>query len=568
MSFMKIWQSILKHKLFSAALAVVVLSGGIWFYRSSHSKAAAVQFITAQVQRGTLTTSVNGTGQVSAKNQLDIKPASSAAVTGVYVAQGQTVKAGQRIAMLDQKDTSASLAQARASLGSAQANYDSVLAGSTDIDIRLAKSAVDSAQLAFTKANTDFQTTKQQQDQAVANAYSNLLNNSSQAQASSNNLGTATVAVSGNYTGTDKGQYNITIYATGQGLSYTVSGLESSNFGPIVKGLPEPLGSEGLYITFSGGQALNGDSWTISLPNTQGSGYLSANNSYQSVLLSQQQALANAQNNIASAQISLNNSRTQLEQKQNGSTNAQIEQAKAQVTNAQAQLLSAQNNYNNNIITAPFDGVIASLNAKVGQQVSGNTAAAGSTALATLITQQKIVIISLNEVDVSKIKTGEKATLTFDAIDGLTITGTVAEIDSIGAVSQGVVTYNVQITLDNGDDRIKPGMSATADIITDIKTDVLLVPNSAVKSDQNGSYVQELDSTGKPQNVAVTTGTANDTSTEITGGLNEGDKVVTQTISASLSGATTPAAAAGLRIPGLGGGGFGGNVRVGGARGN
>jgi HlyD family secretion protein len=569
---MKIWQTIVRRKALSITVAVVVIVGGVWIYRSTHATSAVTQYVTSAVERGTLSSSVSGSGQVSAENQLDIKPSGSAAVTEVDVKLGQVVKAGQRIAVLDEKDASVALAQAQASLDSAQANYDSVAAGSTATDLQLAQSAVDSAQLSLTKAKNDYQTTKQQQAQAVANASLNLLNASLQAQPQPSNIGTTTVTVSGSYTGTDKGQYIITIYTTGNGSNYNVAGLESSSFGPIVKGVAEPVGTKGLYITFATtGVLINGDSWTITLPNTQGSGYASANNSYQSAILAQQQAMNNAQNSIDSAQISLTNAQAQLQLKQNGSTQSQIEQAKAQLANAKSQLQSAQNNYNNNIITAPFDGVIASLNAKVGQQVSGSTSAAGSTALATLITQQKIVIISLNEVDVTKIKVGDKVTLTFDAIDGLVITGTVGEIDSIGTVSQGVVNYNVQISLDTSDDRIKPGMSATANIITNVKTDVLMVPNSAIKSGSSGSYVQELDSAGKPQNVTVTTGIANDTSTEIVSGLNEGDKVVTQTISVSAA-ASTQSASSALRIPGLTGGGIGGGGAArtvgGAARGN
>lgn len=108
-------------------------------------------------------------------------------------------------------------------------------------------------------------------------------------------------------------------------------------------------------------------------------------------------------------------------------------------------------------------------------------------------------------------------------------------------------------------------MSANADIITEVKTDALAVPNSAVKTDANeGNYVQMLDASGQPQNQPVQIGIANDTSTEILSGLNEGDKVVTQTINAGGVAGTAAAQQSGggfggIRIPGLGGGG-GGNV--------
>ena len=551
----------LKNKYAIGGLILVVVIGGYW-YNKNKSNAQTTQYITGNVVKSTITTSVSGSGQVAAENELDVKPSGSAKITEVDVTQGQAVKAGQRIAVLDETSASNSVTQARASLSSAQANYDSVLAGTTDSDLKLAQSSVDSAQLSLNKAKSDYGITQSQQDTAVAKAFTALLNNSDTAVPANGNVSTADLTITGNYQGTDQGQYIISIYNTGAGLYYQTSGLETSS-NAIVRGQALPLGTKGLYITFSStGDLYPSSIWTVSLPDQTASNYVSLNQSYQSAILSRQQAMANAQNSIDTATISLQNAQTQLAQKQAGSTNAQIEQAAAQLSNARAQLIVAENTYADNIITAPFDGIIAELNAKVGDQVSGSSAAAGSTNLATLITKQKIATMALNEVDVAKIKIGDKATLTFDAIDGLDMTGTVSQIDSIGTVSQGVVTYNVKITFDTDDDRIKSGMSVSADIITDAHTDVLTVPNSAVKTNAAGSYVQILKD-GKPQDVTVQTGISNDTDTEITGGLTEGQSIITQTIVTG-GKTSTPAATTGNAARGtLGGfGAAGGAVRV------
>jgi HlyD family secretion protein len=179
----------------------------------------------------------------------------------------------------------------------------------------------------------------------------------------------------------------------------------------------------------------------------------------------------------------------------------------------------------------PFDGVLAKVSVKKLDTIGSGTS------VATLITTQKVAEISLNEVDVSKVKVGQKATLTFDAIPDLTITGLVAEIDSIGTVSQGVVTYNVKITFDTQDDRIKPGMSISSSIITDVRQDVLVVANSAIKLQNNTSYVEIFDpalvgsdssqgvvSPIAPIKQTVETGLSNDTETEIVSGLKEKDQ--------------------------------------------
>jgi hypothetical protein len=130
-------------------------------------------------------------------------------------------------------------------------------------------------------------------------------------------------------------------------------------------------------------------------------------------------------------------------------------------------------------------------------------------------------------------------------------------MDSLGTLTSGVVSYNVTIGFDSLDPRIKPEMSVSAAIITGVKSDVLLVPNSAVKTQNGNSYVQVL--VGQtPENRTVEVGLSNDTQTEIISGINAGDNVVTQTITsgaASTAASTSTSNRGGLNIPGVGGGG-------------
>ncbi len=230
-------------------------------------------------------------------------------------------------------------------------------------------------------------------------------------------------------------------------------------------------------------------------------------------------------------------------------------------------LLDAKEKLADYSIRAPFDGIVSKVDIKKGDSASTGTAAA------TMITDQQIAQVSLNEVDAAKVKVGQKATLTFDAVDGLSITGEVFEVDTIGTVSQGVVSYNIKIGFDTQDARVKAGMSVSAAIIIDIKTDVLAVPNSAVKSQNNQNYVEilnlsdqttvagasQVEAKTAPKQQAIEIGLANDTSTEIISGLKQGDNVVTQTISPTTT-TSASSASSGLRIPGLTGGG-GGNFR-------
>ena len=267
----------------------------------------------------------------------------------------------------------------------------------------------------------------------------------------------------------------------------------------------------------------------------------SANNNLSTLIKNQPLDLAAAEASLKEKQASLNDLMA-------GVDPLDIKTQELAVTQKRNSLYDAQNSLADYTIRAPFDGVIAAVNLKVGDSTGGS-------AIVTIVTKQQIAEISLNEVDAAKIKVGMKATMTFDAIDGLEITGKVANIDTIGTVTQGVVTYNVKIVFDMQDDRVKSGMSTNTTIIIDSKTDVLSIESSAIKTDSNGgTYVQILDANGQPQNVTVQIGIANDTNTEIVSGLNEGDKVITNTSSSKTTTTSKSSNVGGLM---MGGGGPG-----------
>ncbi|MFA6306351.1 MAG: efflux RND transporter periplasmic adaptor subunit [Patescibacteria group bacterium] len=358
---------------------------------------------------------------------------------------------------------------------------------------------------------------------------------------------------------------NASIYSAPQ----AVENLLDKTF-TAAKAIAQAVKSENNYLTtWSDFRVLRDQSvfTQVTAYKTDLAAYAGQTNTFLSNLLSAQaaiktykDAIAAANNNLktltqnqpldlAASENSLREKQAALAELKGGADPLDIKSQELSLQQKRNALYDAQIALADYAVKAPFDGIIAAVNLKAGDSASG--------AIATIMTKQRIAEISLNEVDAAKIKIGDKATLTFDALDGLSISGQAAEIDSLGTVTQGVVTYNVKIVFDTQDDRVKSGMSVNATIITGVKTDVLMAPNSAVKTDANGgSYVQTLDSAGQPQNITVQIGLANDANTEIISGLNEGDKVITQTITSGAAKTTTAQTGngGGIRIPGIGGG--------------
>lgn len=208
------------------------------------------------------------------------------------------------------------------------------------------------------------------------------------------------------------------------------------------------------------------------------------------------------------------------------------------VTQAQTALNSAWLSYQQTspTIYAPISGTISGLSLQEGSVIVETTNTSNSAQSATKIANIKtkalpMISVSLTEIDVPKIKLGDKATVKFDALTDKTFTGKVVSIDTAGSVSSGVATYPTVIRLDSESDSILPNMAASAGIITNIKEGALLVPVAAVQKQTDGTSYVRLMKKGKPVETTVETGLSSTSQIEIVSGLSEGDTVVTGTSS-------------------------------------
>jgi len=235
-----------------------------------------------------------------------------------------------------------------------------------------------------------------------------------------------------------------------------------------------------------------------------------------------------------------------------------ISQAEASLTSASLALAQVSST-----ITAPTSGTISNLNLVDGQVIASTNSSSSTDSTTSNTSYGTIAIgdgapqasINLSEIDVTKVKVGQKVTLTLDAFPEKTFTGEVTAINTAGSVSSNVTSYPATITFDSPEDTIYPNMGVSGQIITNVKNNVLLVPSAAITGTGENATVRVLKN-GQVQIVTVMTGESNDTQTEIISGLSEGDNVITSTISPQTTNGNNTTTSP------FGGSGFGGNTRT------
>jgi multidrug efflux pump subunit AcrA (membrane-fusion protein) len=267
--------------------------------------------------------------------------------------------------------------------------------------------------------------------------------------------------------------------------------------------------------------------------------------------------------------------------------------------------LSAKNSYDTalrqldgTVLKAPFNGTVTAVNGTVGGSSNGSSSASGTSSgssgaggsggggggaasggassgssggsssgsssggfITVADTSKLAVTADFTEADTTKLKTGQAAMVSFDALTGVTAAGKVTAIDMSSTTTGNVVQYGVTISLTSRPAGIRLGQTATVQVVVSKAADVLYVPTAAVRTAGGRSTVTVLQN-GEQVVKQVEVGVQGDQGTEITSGLNAGDRVM---LSAGTGGSQPPG---GGRFPGGGfGGGLGGGRAGGGGRG-
>ena len=233
---------------------------------------------------------------------------------------------------------------------------------------------------------------------------------------------------------------------------------------------------------------------------------------------------------LKSAWAQVVQAQTQLDKLRKNPEPEEVAIAQAQVDQAQAQLEEAQLKLEKTVITAPFDGVVASLGAKVGEMVSSNTPMVVLVDISTFH-----IDVEIDEIDISQIAVGQEVLITLDALPDEEIAGHVEAIAPTASADGdgGVVSYVVTVAIEPTDALLRAGMSTNTTITTARNENALLVPNRYIQIDREDGkmYVERLEEDGLTSRVEIETGMRSEFDSEVVAGLEEGDTVVLRSLS-------------------------------------
>ncbi|QHI72144.1 efflux RND transporter periplasmic adaptor subunit [Aminipila terrae] len=192
----------------------------------------------------------------------------------------------------------------------------------------------------------------------------------------------------------------------------------------------------------------------------------------------------------------------------------QLKNSQLSLRDSQISYINTQKQLDNYTLKSPISGTVISKTVKAGDKLDENN----TTTMAVIADMSKITFqISVDELDISSMSVGQKVDITADALPDKKFTGYVEKIGLLGTSSEGVTSYPVTIVI-NKPEGLWPGMNVTANIVIDSAEDVLVVPVAAVA---RGNAVTMQDGTEKQ----VTIGLSDDNNAEIKKGLKKGDVI-------------------------------------------
>lgn len=580
---------------------------------------AQTQNVPMEVRQATVRQQISGSGTLQAVRESFLNFVTTGTVASVSIKEGDTVKQGTVLASLDTNDLDLQIKQAEANLKSAQANLEDLKNGPSESEIRTAQAQLEVAQIQLQQTKTGNATANSiesaRANLRAAEAALKALRNPGPDELAAAELrvteATNSLQATRNSSSSSKTQAEIALQQAVESLTRAQTNYsaakndwefvqatgKSPNAGDNAAKLSDSQ-REQFYSSFVQAESslrsaeLTLQNAQVSFDNARQQEVLNVTNA-ENALAEAQRQLKLIQNpgerDIAQAEAQVASARSQLQQLTSGGSNsdvalaentlkqrqaaledlkvgpsdAQLAQADAAVAQAEASLAQAQRNRANAELVAPFDGIVAAVNITLGDSSTSNSSSNtnSSTAAIYLIdTSSYHVDMSISEIDLAKVEVGQKAQVMIDALPDTVFEGTLSYIAQTPTVEQNVTTYEAKVTLDTVVPQMRVGLNAAVMIVTAEKSDVVAVPNIAIRNGPQGSFVM-LQQGEQEVPTPVELGIRGDSQTEVISGLKAGDTVLVSVTSNPNSNFGP-----GMGFPGMGPGGGGGAPGGGGGR--
>lgn len=499
----------LLHTLSQPAVAIggaiviaIAVVGGTW-YLTSVSPSGAYTAATV----GSITEVVAVSGPVQGAETTDLAFQVSGQVASIPAKVGQKVGAGQVLVSLSGGGQAATLAGAQANLEAAQANLAAVESGTRPEQLAIDQNAVVQDQAALADA---IRSAYVNADTAVHVNADQFFTNARTASAA------LTVTVPDSTLATRLVQERIALepVLASWGAEISSSGFASGDLTASGATAVAGLTQVNTFLD-DAAAALSKVQPTPSVP-------VATLNSYQTAVSGARTSVSGSLTSLTAAKSALTSAQGTLTLAQAGATPQAVAAAQAQVDAAKAQVQSAQVSSGQTVLVAPIAGTVTAQNAHLGQSVTP-----GVPLVSLQGTGAFEVKAPVSESDIAKVKVGQPVTATFDAYSGANFAATITAVDPAATLVNGVPTYQVTATFTANDPRIQSGMTAHLSILTASVADSLIIPSSAVISD-NGAQFVYVKGAKTDVKTPITTGVMGaDGKVQVLSGLAAGQQVLT-----------------------------------------
>ncbi|MBU3942371.1 efflux RND transporter periplasmic adaptor subunit [Patescibacteria group bacterium] len=520
------------------AIVVIVV---VWIGYGLVNKNGEPEYILEKVSYGTVVKEVSETGMVKISEEANLGFKNSGKITEIYVKVGDEVTAGQSLVKLDTSQLYIELSEAQAALDVAQADYNNMLAGSSAEEIKIAETDLVNAQLTLDNYKQTLINVETDAQEDLNQAYEGALNKLDDAHLDVYNALIAVNTLKTKYFGGND-QGGITIRNSISIIESSLSQIETYlneaklNSDPVKIDLAISKTKESLSSTRvaladvrsvmeSGSYAVTATDKTIidnqrTYVNSAYEDIVGVQQGISSMKITNTTNISDAEANVASAEVALQKKQDELALKKAGPTTEAINLYLAKINQAKARVSLLNNRLSEATLKSPTDGQIIKINKR-----KGETAQATDSVIGFLPSGPFQVEVDIYEEDIVDIRVDNLVEISLPAFPNNVFMGKVISVDPAEKLIGGVVYYEVNISFEDNNQNIKPGMTADIVIQTDKKENVLVVPQEATEK-RNGIRMVKVYTDKSLVYMEIKMGLEGEDYIEIISGLEEGAMVI------------------------------------------